>query len=55
MKVETTFIHHVDPDGDVVRITDYDLREVYFHRSMIPELIKSLQQQRTRPKNIKGR
>lgn len=54
MKVTTTFTHHIDPNGDVVCITDYDLREVYFHRIQIPELIKLLQQHRTRPKKIGG-
>ena len=53
MKVQTTFVHSVDEAGDVVRITDYDLREVYFHRSMIPELIKLLQQQRRRPRDTR--
>jgi len=50
MKVETTRLHSIDPSGDIVRIKDYDLREVFFHRIQIPELIKLLKEQRTRPK-----
>jgi len=48
MKVEATRIHPKEQNGDTIRITDNDWREVYLRRSQIPSLIKQLNSHRKR-------